>query len=436
MIQRAFYALMLLLAAATIGLQGHTSTVQAEPAAPAGSTTWSAISAITTYIDTPDGAFGPVVEISPNGSELTVAYIRGVDTSVMLNPYFRRSNDNGNTWLPAAPIHLSSPNAKSLHLDFTYDAAGVTHAVWREGSGGDLVYKPGGTWNSSTPPVIISDPPVISLIGANNPQIVASSSSTLDVVWSEDAGGNPNIYHARSINGGGAWSAPAKVAVTSPRSSNPALAVDQDGYLHVVWEEGTIPSKTIYYARGIPGSGTTVSWSSGIAITTAGADDARHPEIDVSGTTLHVSFTRLHGKDQQTETARHLSCASTCTSAANWNELPTSEQYVGIDVLNPNDSIVTDIVVGSNCTYVFYDGTTSDFPENKNIIWGLSSCDLIRDKITDHQIQSNNPNLAIHGQWLHLTFEQKTNPINPLWADIYYVRGLIPSYVYLPSVMR
>lgn len=432
----ASFALLLLLAGATIYLQGTAWAAQTQPAALASSTTWSAQTAITTYLDTPDGAFGPVVEIAPNGTELTVAYIRGIDTSTVLNPYFRRSSDNGITWLPAAPIHLSSPNAKSLHLDFTYDGSGVTHAVWREGDGGNLVYKPGGTWNSVTLPVVISDPPPQSLSGANNPQIAASGSSTLDVVWSEDAGGSPNILHSRSLNGGNSWSVPMAVVSTPPRSSNPALAIGQNGSLHVVWEEGTIPSKTIYYAQGIPGSGSNITWSSGIELTTKGADDARHPEITVDGAALHVSFTKLQGKDQQMETARHLACSSQCTTAGNWHEQPTSEQFVGIDVLNPNDSIVTDIAYGNGCSYIFYDGTTSDYPDNKNIIWGISSCDLNRDKITNHQIQSNNPNLAIHGQWLHLTFEQKTNPIDPLWADIYYVRGRLPSFIFLPTVLR
>ncbi len=109
----------------------------------------------------------------------------------------------------------------------------------------------------------------------------------------------------------------------------------------------------------------------------------------------------------------------------------TSPQFVSNNLNLPFDSVIGDVAIGRGCIYTYFHGTSTDFSEKKEIIWGVSSCDRAMEKVTDHTVRSNNPSLATDAEWIHLVYEQDITG-----NHIYYQRGKLPTYIYLPAVLK
>ncbi|MEK9176358.1 MAG: hypothetical protein AAB520_02875, partial [Patescibacteria group bacterium] len=75
-----------------------------------------------------------------------------------------------------------------------------------------------------------------------NPATVADSKGYLHVVWQELTPGqvwtgvNPGIYYSRW--NGDTWSTPLKISENTDFAENPAIAVDSNNTVHVVWDDG------------------------------------------------------------------------------------------------------------------------------------------------------------------------------------------------------
>jgi hypothetical protein len=413
---------------------------RAAPAAPATGLSWSGVAAISNTVNTPHGALKPVVEIAPDGSGITIAYIRLKEaTGVFSDPVFSTSTDGGETWSTPLFIHDAFPWVQAFFMDFAYDLSNVRHAVWT--SGIDLFYKSETSWNNpAIPPFPLSEPGAAP--GASDPVIVGGN-GTLDVIWSEGQNSNPNILHRRYA--GSAWATTNQtISATLSNSLVPSLAVDDTGSLHAVWEEGTSSSNSkIYYAQGVPGTGTDVSWSKAIPISREGATDwARYPKITTNGTTLLVSYTNWRDIGGSPPPAReeyqeihHVRCSSSCTNAGNWALVLSSSQFVGTNKDDPYDSVIGDIVSVRSCAYIYYHGTSADFNFDKEVLWGNSSCSGSREKQTpdgDEIYQSGNPDLATYDNWIHMVYEQEISE-----RQIYYVKAEAPlPGLYLPIIVR
>ncbi|MAA79783.1 MAG: hypothetical protein CL916_11035 [Deltaproteobacteria bacterium] len=67
-------------------------------------------------------------------------------------------------------------------------------------------------------------------------------------MWGWDAGSDAELVY--SINQGGKWSAPQKVAdIDWGKPGLPSIEVDMAGNFHVVWNQGVRGKNEIYYAR-------------------------------------------------------------------------------------------------------------------------------------------------------------------------------------------
>jgi len=114
---------------------------------------------------------------------------------------------------------------------------------------------------------------------AQSPAIAIDSSDNLHVVWYDYAPGNWEIYYKRSTDGGATWSAVKRLTRTSGDSIFPAIAIDGNGTIHVVWEDDTPDNTEIYYKRSSDG-GTTwsaaqrLTWTSGYSYDAAIAIDS------------------------------------------------------------------------------------------------------------------------------------------------------------------
>lgn len=416
-----------------------------EPLAPEAGPNWQEIGRIS-QTSTLSDAVLPAIAASSNGSKIIVVY-NGIINDIDGNRdvFYAMSTNFGQSWNTKARIHSSSGDtSNSNFVDVAISPNNKGHAVWVEEFSDvpRLVYKNEDNWgNNSTNLITISTVPTSPDVIAY-PQIVAKNNNRLDVVWSEGtASTDVNIFHAYSTNGGASFTGKTAVNQTIPSSDFPALTIDTSGNYHLVWEEGTIPNRTILYSRGLP-SGNSVNWSSPINISvrsiSGNTSAALQPEIYANGNILHVTYSNYVSKQEQY--VHHLQCSQNCTTASNWvsTNNPVSGQVLTAKASDPFNLVSTIGQVGS-CTYVYFHGIqgVSSEENNRERIWGTNSCGnwaaSVRDQVTAENTRSINPAMtSANNWWLYLAYEQVSTDSSV--REIYFVRN--QPAIYLPTILK
>jgi hypothetical protein len=164
-------------------------------------------------------------------------------------------------WDPA--IRLTWTSGNSFQPAIAIGSDYQIHVVWNDDTpgNGEIYYKKssnsGGTWSTAKRLTLTSE-------GSSHPAIAIDANDALHVVWQDTTPGNYEIYYLRSQDGGTNWSAARRITWTSGESRSPAIAAGSGNSLHVVWHDDTPGEEEIYYKRSSDG-GTT--WSSAFRIT-------------------------------------------------------------------------------------------------------------------------------------------------------------------------
>lgn len=170
---------------------------------------------------------------------------------------------------------------ESRNPDIAIDANGNTHIVWNDATNGEwgydreimyVNYTSSAGWTNVT---VISDGYQGEYWNdgeSRTPSIAVENSGTIHVVWSDITDGpwranvnNAEIMYANYTSSGG-WSNATVISDgyqgiywNDERCSNPSIAAEDSGYIHVVWDcDGTGAWGTdveIMYAKYTPGGG-------------------------------------------------------------------------------------------------------------------------------------------------------------------------------------
>ena len=83
------------------------------------------------------------------------------------------------------------------------------------------------------------------------PAICADSNNHIHAVWHDDSkDSNYEIFYKRSTNGGEDWT--TKRLTNDPEySDDPAISVDSNSNIHVIWADEITGNIEIYYLKGI-----------------------------------------------------------------------------------------------------------------------------------------------------------------------------------------
>jgi hypothetical protein len=97
---------------------------------------------------------------------------------------------------------------------------------------------------------------------SSHPAIAIERDGAIDVVWSDTTSGakHPDIYFARTTDSGKNWTAPKDISNTPGESTEPAIATGGDNSIHVAWCDTSKgeTNKDIYYSSS---SDTGKTWS-------------------------------------------------------------------------------------------------------------------------------------------------------------------------------
>jgi hypothetical protein len=179
--------------------------------------------------------------------------------------YYMKSTDGGSTWMTSQRLTWNS--GRSGYPAIAVDSFGHIHVVWEDDTPGNVeVYyrksTDGGeawtaseriTWNSGR---------------SECPAVAADSSGDTLVVWHDNTPGNNEVYCRKSTGGGLAWMAVKRLSWNSGYSTNPAVAIDSSGHLHIFWGDEKPGNKELYYTKSTNGgaawaSNQRITWTSG-----------------------------------------------------------------------------------------------------------------------------------------------------------------------------
>lgn len=184
-----------------------------------------------------------------------------------------------------------SGETKSEHADISVDGENALHFVWHEIPGAtkpfELLYqKEAGAQSES---VEEYDSPPAPSIGAND--------SYVHLTWiarnpSLDTGFD--VFHRYSEDGGKKWTSPAPVVTLPSSSTDVELAVDDRGYVHLVWAEG-LNGEILYRMGSLTASG--IDWGD-IVTASSGLRGCIHPTIAVLGTDALIAWGKSIGSQR------------------------------------------------------------------------------------------------------------------------------------------
>lgn len=276
--------------------------------------------------------------VASSGSNVFVSWVDERDGNDRV--YFKRSNDDGASWLPEIPV---SDNASLATLPEISVLGNVVVIVWASLSGSTYSIRckrspdSGFSWS---PEIILNSGSytALSSIAGNNSDFFASWVDNKDgneeiyfsistdyginwssglrisnnaarstfpsintsgyyvyITWVDERDGNKEIYFKSSYNKGLNWGGEQRLTDNSSESSYPYMAVYDDA-IHLVWEDyrnGTDNSE-IYYKSSTNRGG---NWGSDVRLTNF-SSHSLYPCIGVSGSNLHCIWSDFRNGPQ------------------------------------------------------------------------------------------------------------------------------------------
>lgn len=157
---------------------------------------------------------------------------------------FARSTDGGATFSEpenlsqtragAGKGRLSSQQWDNGSLDLALGPEGVLYAVWTEYEGRLRLTRSTDGGRSFSEPVHIAGSDEAP---ARGPRIAVDPEGAVHVAWTVGEDRQADIHMARSAGGGLSFSEPVPVAESPAHSDAPALAVDDEGRVHLIYAE-------------------------------------------------------------------------------------------------------------------------------------------------------------------------------------------------------
>jgi hypothetical protein len=163
--------------------------------------------------------------------------------------YCKRSTDRGATWLKYRRLTWNS--GLSCRAAIGVDTNDHIHVIWQDDSKDsnfELLYKKstdnGATWSKYKRLTRNAGASII-------PAIALDAQNHIHLVWQDDSMGiKEEVYYKRSTDGGSTWTT-KRLTWNSGQSSYPEITIDSSSNIHIVWNDSASGNFEIYYKKGI-----------------------------------------------------------------------------------------------------------------------------------------------------------------------------------------
>jgi hypothetical protein len=203
----------------------------------------------------------PTIAVDSNNHLHVVWYD---DTPGNKEIFYKQSTDGGATW--SAPKRLTWNSGESEDPIIAIDSNNHIYVVWHNSVSGnyEIFYKKstdsGANWSTKR---------LTWNSGYSyDPAITIDSNNHIHVVWDDSTHGNDELFYKQSTDGGATWTAPKRLTWNSGFSVCPAIAVGYNNHIHVVWHDSTPGNYEIFYKHSTDDGANwsapkRLSWTSG-----------------------------------------------------------------------------------------------------------------------------------------------------------------------------
>jgi hypothetical protein len=197
-----------------------------------GGKSWSKPADIS---NSPGISMDPAIAAGKDGS-VVVAFTDTSGGDTHPDVWIVRSADGGKSW--GKPVDVSNTPGESSAPDVKVAPDGTIHVIWLDTSAGadspdvwaTASHDGGKTWDKAQD---VSNTPGKSM----TPSVAVGGDNSVDVVWTDTSSGaaSPDVFFARSTDGGKTWSKAVDVSNSPGISSECDVAVDEKGTIYVDW---------------------------------------------------------------------------------------------------------------------------------------------------------------------------------------------------------
>jgi hypothetical protein len=188
----------------------------------------------------------------------------------------------------AADDRVTNDGGHSELVDLAVDSSGDVHAVWRSvEAGGRIRYarrdSDSGVWDA---PFLVDGAATV----VGGPALAVDADDRVHVVWPDGRDGGRALY-TRTRAVGGTWSAEARLTDPGDGGDEPALDADDDGTLHLVFSDRRVSllNAEIFHRSLAPGAAWDTTGASDLRISEASGSSAR-PSVDATGGVVSVMW--------------------------------------------------------------------------------------------------------------------------------------------------
>ena len=286
--------------------------------------TWSPIKRLTWNLT---NSYEPSITVdSANRVHVVWSEPRSGNTEI----FYKQSTDGGTTWSDFQ--RLTNNTGESFFPSLVVDSANRIHIAWVDESEtsdycGEIFYlrstDSGATWSKNKR--LTWNAGLSSL-----PSIAADSGGGIHLVWEDYSPGNGDIYYKQSTDSGVTWSKVTRLTWNTSNSTEPSIAADSGGIIHVAWGDTTLGKSEIFYKRS---TDSGVTWS-GIKRLTWSTDWSSSPSIAVdSGSGVHMAWDRSPSSDMEVYYKKSTDCGIswTGTKRLTWNSSTSFKSSLAAD---------------------------------------------------------------------------------------------------------
>ncbi len=249
---------------------------------------WTATEVVST--ESTDVSFGPSLAVDILGNVHIAWYDwtdyagAGIDADI----FYKLFNSSSSSWTITEIASIDSTK-HSYFPSLAIDLLGNVHLAWADetnlagaGVDFDIFYK---LWNATsttwTSTEVVSTE---STEQSSHPSLALDSSRNVHVAWNDEtnyasAGVDFDIFYKLWDSSSSTWTTTEVIStISAGDSSDPSLAVDSIGNIHIAWEDFTVTDRDIFYRHW---NSSSSSWSMTVGVSSESTRNSENPSLGV-----------------------------------------------------------------------------------------------------------------------------------------------------------